>query len=190
MAYLTIEQLQDKGFLYLGQNVLISDKASIFNPELISIGNDSRIDDFCVISGKLSIGSNVHITAQCLIAGGLEGIYIDDFCAFAYQVKIFSQSDDYSGLTMTNSTVPSLYKKEIKKSINIGKHVIIGAGSTVLPGVNIGEGCSIGSMSLVNKDTNPWGIYFGSPAKRFKDRKTDLLSLEKKFIKAKFNDSI
>jgi acetyltransferase-like isoleucine patch superfamily enzyme len=37
-------------------------------------------------------------------------------------------------------------------------------------------------MTLVNKSTEPWGIYIGNPAKRVKERKKDLLDLEKQFL--------
>jgi acetyltransferase-like isoleucine patch superfamily enzyme len=53
----------------------------------------------------------------------------------------------------------------------------------VFPGVDIAEGCSIGAMALVNKSTQPWGIYVGNPAKRIKERKKDMLELENEFLK-------
>lgn len=182
MAYLTTEQLDEMGFESLGKNVKISDKASIYNADQIEIGDNSRIDDFCVISGRVKIGRNVHIAPLCLVAGGEEGITLSDFSGLAYQVQIFAQSDDYSGKTLTNPTVPSEYKKEYKKSVLLGKHVIIGAGSIVFPGVHIAEGCSVGALTLVNKSTEEWGIYLGNPAKRIKDRKKDLLVLEKDYL--------
>ena len=182
MAYLTTEQLHEMGFKSLGKNVKISDKASIYNADQIEIGDNSRIDDFCVISGRVKIGRNVHIAPLCLVAGGEEGITLSDFSGLAYQVQIFAQSDDYSGKTLTNPTVPSEYKKEYKKSVFLGEHVIIGAGSIVFPGVHIAEGCSVGALTLVNKSTEEWGIYLGNPAKRIKDRKKDLLALEKDYL--------
>ena len=51
MAYLTEFELKEMGFKRLGKNVKISDKASIYNADQIEIGDNSRIDDFCVISG-------------------------------------------------------------------------------------------------------------------------------------------
>ncbi|WP_240783029.1 DapH/DapD/GlmU-related protein [Escherichia sp. E2562] len=83
----------------------------------------------------------------------------------------FSQSDDYTGRTMTNPTIPKKFKKEIIKQVVIGKHVIIGTNSLVFPGVTIEEGCSVGAMTMVTKSTKPWGCYFGIPAKRIKERK-------------------
>ena len=46
MAFLSQAHLHAMGFRSLGQNVRISDKASIYDPEIISIGDHSRIDDF------------------------------------------------------------------------------------------------------------------------------------------------
>lgn len=190
MAYLSETQLREIGFRRLGKNVRISDKASIYNPELIELGDNSRIDDFCVVSGKVIVGQYCHITPMCLIAGGVPGILFSDFCTLAYGVKIFAQSDDYSGLTLTNSLIPKKYKNEIYQSVSVGRHVIIGAGSIVFPGVNIAEGCAVGAMSLVNRSTEPWGVYVGNPARRVKERKKDMLELEKKFLAEITNDSL
>jgi acetyltransferase-like isoleucine patch superfamily enzyme len=182
MPYLTNEELSMLGFKKFGNNVKVSDKASIYDAERIEIGDNSRVDDFCVLSGSLKIGRNVHITPQCLVAGGELGVIIEDFVALAYGVKVFSQSDDYSGLTMTNSTVPVHYKNELKAAVKIDKHSIVGAGSIILPGVTVAEGTSIGAASLVNKTTSPWYIYAGIPAKKLKKRKTELLALEKEYL--------
>ena len=182
MAYYSDEQLKSLGFKYLGHNVKISDKAAIYNADEIEIGDYSRIDDFCIVSGKVSIGKFCHVTPMCLIAGGTPGVYLSDFCTLAYGVKIFSQSDDYSGETMTNSLIPSEFKNEIFDPVYLEEYVIVGAGSTILPGANVREGCSIGAMSLLHKPTDPWGIYAGVPAKRLKDRNKNLKVLSEKFM--------
>lgn len=182
MGYLSSEEIAKLGFKSVGKDVKISDKAIIYDCEQIEIGDHSRIDDFCLISGTVVIGKYCHITPMCMIAGGRPGVYLDDFVTIAYGVKIYSQTDDYSGKTLTNSLIPKQYKKEILLPVNLNRHVIIGANSTVMPGVSIAEGCSVGAMSLVNKSTEPWGIYFGVPAKRMKERLRDLLTLEKLFL--------
>ncbi|PLY10511.1 MAG: O-acetyltransferase [Arcobacter sp.] len=184
MAYYTQDQLKQLGFKYIGENVKISDKASIYNHNQIEIGDNSRIDDFCIISGKIRIGRNVHITPMCLVAGSEKGIVFEDFTTIAYGVQVFTQSDDYSGKTLTNSTVPKEYKNEYKKEVILKKYTIVGAGSIIMPGVILEEGTSVGAMSLVLKSTEPWGIYIGNPAKRLKDRKTDLQELEKQYLKS------
>jgi acetyltransferase-like isoleucine patch superfamily enzyme len=188
MAYMTDKEMHGMGFKSLGLNVKISTKASIYDCNQIEIGDSSRIDDFCVISGKINIGCHVHLTPMCLVAGGEKGVLIGDFVTMAYGVKVFSQSDDYSGQTMTNSTVPGKYKNEYKDRVVIKKHSIIGAGSIVMPGVILEEGVSIGAMALVTKSTDSWSIYVGVPARKIKKRSKELLNLEADFLKN--NDSI
>jgi len=178
MSYYTEKELKNLGFKYIGKNVKISNKASIYNHDKIEIYDNSRIDDFCVISGKIKIGKNVHITPQCLVAGGEKGIVFEDFTTISYQVQVFTQSDDYSGTTMVNSTIPVKYKNEYKDPVKLGMFSVVGAGSIIMPGVTLAEGTSVGAMSLVLKSTDPWGIYVGVPAKRLKDRKKDLLQLK------------
>ncbi|MBC3345846.1 acyltransferase [Pseudomonas sp. SWRI196] len=182
MAYLNSVELQALGFKRVGKDVKISDKASIYNAESIEVGDYSRIDDFCVISGNVVIGRYNHITPMCLIAGGEPGVILEDFCTLAYGVKIFAQSDDYSGETLTNSLIPKKFKNEKFDAVQLKKHVIVGANSVIFPGVTVQEGCSIGAMTLITKSTDAWGIYVGAPARRIKERKRDLLMLEKIFV--------
>ena len=79
------------------------------------------------------------------------------------------------------------YKLEDKRSITIGKHVIVGASSLILPGVKIGEGTAIYAMSMVTKTTEEWSIYFGIPAKRIKSRSKEMLTYEEQLNKEKSN---
>ena len=182
MAFLKPDQLEEMGFKSLGRNVLISDKASIHNADRIEIGDHSRIDDFCVLSGSVKIGRNVHVALGCNVAGGEPGIEFGDFSGLAYSCHVFAQSDDYSGRSMTNPTVPSQYKREIKKAVRIGRHCIVGAASIIFPGVVLAEGTAVGALSLVTKSTEPWSIYAGNRAKRIGPRKKDLLDMEKAYL--------
>ena len=170
MAYYTQDQLSQLGFKSLGKNLKISDKASIYDYSNIEIGDNSRIDDFCVVSGNVKIGNNVHITPMCLIAGGVEGIILEDFVTIAYGVIIFTQSDDYHGGSLTNSTIPKKYKNEKKIKVLLKRHSIVGSGSIILPGVVLEVGVSVGAMTLVTKATDPWGIYVGIPAVKIRER--------------------
>ena len=182
MAYLDEEELTAFGFKSLGRNVRISTKASIYNPEAISIGDNSRIDDFCVVSGQVTLGRNVQVSIFCNIAGGKPGVTLEDFATLAAGCHVFAQSDDYSGRTMTNPTIPRRYKKEIMEPVSIGRHVILGTQSVVFPGVSVAEGCATGAHTVVNHSTEPWGIYVGSPARRIKPRDKGLLALEAAYL--------
>ena len=57
-----------------------------------------------------------------------------------------------------------------------------------MPNAHLAEGCSIGAMSLVTKSTEEWGVYVGIPAKRIRERKRDILMLEKQYLKEVYND--
>ena len=179
MALLTGQQLEDLGFKSLGENVRISDKASIYNAGNISIGNNVRIDDFVILSagsGGISLGNYIHIAAySSLIGAGL--IELLDFCNISSRVSIYSSSDDYSGETMTNPMVPESLKAVHHAPVLLCKHVIIGCGSVILPGVILNEGVAVGALSLINKNCQPFGIYAGAPARFIKNRSKDLLRL-------------
>lgn len=179
----TKQELDSMGFKSIGENVLISDKASIIGASRMNIGNNVRIDDFCILSagtGGIEIGDHVHIACYVSIVGKSK-ITIKDFAGISSRVSVYSSTDDYSGEFMTNPTVPDIYKNVINAEITLEKHAIIGCGSVILPGVTIGEGTSIGAMSLVNKDCEASHIYFGIPAKKIKKKSTKLFELEIKF---------
>jgi len=182
MGYLTENQVSDLKLKAVGKEVKISDRAVIYNPELVSIGDFSRIDDFCTISGIVKFGAYVHIAVCCNIAGGEAGVTFEDFTGLAYHSNVFAQSDDYTGATLTNPTVPDGLKNETKKPVIVKRHSIIGTASVVFPGVVIGEGCAVGAMSMVTQDTLAWSVYVGRPARRIGKRKTDLLELEKRLL--------
>lgn len=176
------DELKNLGLKAYGDNVLIGRNAILYTPEKLEIGNNVRIDDFCVLSGEIKLGNYIHISHFCGLYGGSQGITMEDYSGLSSKVTIYAVSDDYSGCSMTNPMIPSEYKPySMEKKVLIKKHAIIGSGSIVLPGITIEEGSSIGSMSLCTKDTLQWSINVGIPAKKIKDRKKDLLMLEEKF---------
>lgn len=184
MGILSREILEKMGFAAIGENIRISDRASFYNPSNITLGNNVRIDDFCVLSaglGGINIGNHIHIGVySSLIGAGM--IALSDFCNISSRVSIYSSNDDYSGMAMTNPTLPSQYTGVTHADVLLAKHVIIGCGSVILPGVILEEGVAIGALSLVAKKCEAFGIYAGNPARRIKERKQDLLALEKLFL--------
>lgn len=182
-SFLSAEEIKDLGFNHVGLNVLISRLASFYETENISIGNNVRIDDFCILSGRITIGNYIHVAAGCYLYGGEQGIELNDFVNLSSRIAIYAKSDDYSGATLTNPTIPDKYKQVVEAKVVLQRHVLLGTGCVVLPGVIIEEGVSVGSLSLINKSLPGWKIYAGIPAKPIKDRKKDLLILEQEFLK-------
>lgn len=181
--YYTENDLKNAGFRKLGKDIKIHSRSSIYGVENISLGDHVRVDDFTIIiaSGKVEVGSHVHIANHCYI-GATYGVVLEDFAGVAHGTKIFTASDDYSGEWLTGPTVPREFTAGTHGQVTVGRHAIIGAGSIILPGCSIGEGSAVGAMSLVNRNLEPWGLYFGIPAKRKKDRSKDLLALERRVL--------
>lgn len=181
-SFYSERELEELGVREVGKNVLISRKCSIYGAENIRIGNNSRIDDFVILSGKICIGDYVHISAGTYLFGGEAGIEVNDFIAVSAHCCIYAVTDDYLGFGMTNPMIPEEYRKVTQEKVTLEKHVIIGAGSVVLPGVHIAEGGAFGSMSLINKSTKEWKVYMGVPIKEWKERKK-LTEMEAMFRK-------
>lgn len=173
-SFLSREELSGIGFNKTGKNVLISRNASFYSPEKIIIGDNVRIDDFCILSGNIHIGSYVHISAYVALYGG-HSISIQDFSGISPRTTVFSASDDFNGDWLIGPMIPGNFRNIINGPVNIGKYVQIGAGNIILPNVSIGEGAVTGAMSLINKDLDTWHIYFGIPAKKKKERSKNLL---------------
>jgi len=184
MGMLPREAVELIGFAAIGENVQISDRASFYNPSKMSLGSNVRIDDFCVLSagsGGINIGNYIHIAVYSLLIGEGE-IVLSDFCNISSRVSIYSSNDDYSVSAMTNPTLPSQYTGITHADVLVSKHVIVGSGSVILPGITLEEGAAVGALSLVTKNCDAFGIYAGTPARRIKERKHDLLEIEKSFF--------
>jgi len=187
MAMLSRDAIEQMGFASVGENVQISDRASFYGTSRIVLGDNVRIDDFCVLSagvGGICVGNHVHVAVYSSLIGAGK-ITLSDFSNISSRVAIYSSSDDYSGATMSNPTVPSEYTGVTHADVYLGKHVIVGSGSVILPGVTLEEGVAVGALSLVSKHCEAFGIYAGNPARRIKERRRDLLDLEARFLNSK-----
>lgn len=182
MAYLSRKELESMGFAKIGEEVLISDKVSIYNPSKISLGSYVRIDDFCLISAGedgIEIGNFVHISCYATLIGKSK-ISIHDFVAISIKSTIISSTSDFSGEFIpqldTFSDLNNTYEdltSVISKPVVLETHTGIGAHSVILPGVTIGKGSAIGASSVVYESVNPWGIYIGNPV-RFVKKRSDI----------------
>jgi galactoside O-acetyltransferase len=141
-----MNQAYNVGLLKVGQDVTIWPQAKIVSPGKISIGDSVIIDDFVfIMSGKkTTIGSFVHIASFTSITGG--GVFVmEDFTTLSSGVRVFTGTDDYTGVCLTNSTVPHPYRMATRSFVFIKEHAIIGANTVILPGVTNGEGTSVGA---------------------------------------------
>lgn len=165
--YLTPKELSLVGFKFIGKDVLISNKCSIYNPGKISIMSHTRIDDFTILSAGegIFIGGNVHIAPFTSLRGQGK-ITIGDLVRLSSNVQVISSTDDFTG-----EVLPGDNLEIMSDNIVIERKAVIGSGSVILPGVIIGENSSIGALSLVKRSIPANEVWAGSPVKHIKTRK-------------------
>ena len=184
---LTQEEIQSLNFAAVGRNVRIHQSVEIYGHENIRIGDNARIDCFSLLSAGsagIEIGRNVHVAAGSFLFGGGGKIELADFCGLSSRVAIYTASDDYTDGFMTNPTVPERFRKVSCGDVVVSRHVIIGAGSIVLPGVHIKTGAAIGALTCVRNDVEEFEIVAGRGAltKVIGHRDRQLLDLEQQFL--------
>ena len=177
-SFYTKREISGLGFSSVGEHVKISKRAAFYGTENMSIGDNVRIDDFCLLSGKIKIGNHVHIAAGSYIFGGEAGVEMDDYTGISSRCIIYAVTDDFSGNALPHPTIPMQFRNVIQKKVVLQKHALVGTSVVILPGVIVGEGCAVGAMSLVNKSLPAWKICIGIPAKPVSQRSKKILQLE------------
>jgi galactoside O-acetyltransferase len=174
-------------FKYTGKNITIYPLARILFPENLSLGDETVIADFCFIYaiGKgIELGNFCHITEHGIIqAGGL--VKFGDFSSIGPRTTILASSDNYEGEGFHGLKIfGDKYRKVSNQDVIFGRHVQVGMGSIVMPGVILGDGCQIGAGSLVTKSMPAWTLCYGSPCKPIREYSKDkILRLEDEFLK-------
>jgi dTDP-4-amino-4,6-dideoxy-D-glucose acyltransferase len=184
VSYYSDDELRALGIAQFGQRVRISRKTSLYGCERMRFGNDVRIDDFAVLSageGGIELGSYVHVAVFSLLIGKGR-ITMEDFSGLSSRVSIYSSSDDYTGKWMTNPTVPDEFTGAKHADVRLGRHVIIGANSVILPGTVLEEGAAVGALSLVHGRCQAFTTYSGVPARKIATRQKRLLELEQALL--------
>lgn len=175
-SFYSSQELSTLRFKAIGQNVFVSRFVQFYGIENIEIGNNVRIDDFCILSGNIKLGNNIHISAYNALYGKF-GIEMEDYTGLSPRCTIFSATDDFSGNYLIGPMVDSTFTNVIGGNVLIKKYSQIGSNCVILPGVTINEGVAVGAMSLVLHDLEEWKIYKGIPAKFHKTRNNKLLDL-------------
>ena len=131
--------------------------------ELFSELTGKKVDDsfglfppFYTDCGKnITIGKNVFINACCRFQDQ-GGITIGDGSFIGHNITI---------ATLNHNFNPKRRADINPKPVKIGKNVWVGSDSTILPGVEIGDGAIIGAGSVVTKSVPENCIAVGNPAK-------------------------
>lgn len=169
------------GFASCGEDVTIYEFVRVVAAPHIAIGDHVIVDDFVFLDGgrRLDIGSHVHLAAYVSIMGGSTCV-VGDFAGLSAGTRVVTGSDRFDGSGLTGPTIPDDLRSVHRGVVTIGRHVLTGANTVILPDVTIGEGAVVGAGSVVTRDLPPWTVCVGSPARPVKDRPSErILELER-----------
>lgn len=158
-----------------GIDVFIHDTAILKYKEGILIGNHVAIDPYTVCSTQLYVGDYVHISSHVSIIGGSASkLILEDFSFLASGTRVVCGSEDYTD-GLIGPCIPKQYRKLKLTTVTLNRFCGCGVNSVIMPGVTMAIGSVLGANSLLTKDTEEWGIYVGSPAKKIGIRKKEFI---------------
>ena len=186
-SYYSRDELKELGLKSFGKNILISRNAKIYDPEKLSLKNNVRIDDFCILTGNINLGNYIHISPFCLLSGRYN-ISMKDFSGLSSRVSVYTANEDYvKGSSLTNPTIPIKMRKIESGPVLIEEHAVIGANSVILPNTSLEKGSILGAHSLAKGRYEKWKIYAGVPAKFIKNRPSKIIERDaKKLLEKKY----
>ncbi len=148
---------------------MIHDLADVHS---LSIGAGTRVWQFVVILSGAVLGRDCNICAHCFIEND---VFIGDRVTIKSGVQIWDgiylEDDVFIGpnVTFTNDVYPrSKIHQDIFPKTRVCHGVSIGANSTILPGLVIGEKSMVGAGSVVTKSIPPGEIWLGNPARFYR----------------------
>jgi len=134
-------------------------------PDSTNVWANTHISKGAVVGERCNIGENVYIG---------EGVIIGDGCkiqngALLYKgVEIGNKVFIGPGVVTTNDIFPQLSKEDwssrFRKTI-IESNVSIGANSTIICGIVLGQGSMIGAGSVVTNSVGWNTLNYGNPCK-------------------------
>lgn len=169
------EQYDTSQLASCGEDVFISANVEIRRPHLVRVGSHVAIDTGVYLTTAAEIGDYTHLSPYLTIIGGANSrLIVEDFVTIAAGSRLICGSDRFMGDGFTSVTVPEEFRDTVDSgTIRCSRFAGIGTSVVIMPNVTIGEGSVIGACSLVTKDTEPWTVYVGVPARPVKVRPRD-----------------
>lgn len=157
---------------------IVSANIRVRHPDLLEVGEDSIIDDFCYFSTQVRVGRCSHIASNCTIAGGKRFRFVlGDFSSLSAGVRVWCASDDFARdvVTIVPEGVVDPKEHVISGDVLLGDYTAVGANSVVMPDNRIPDGAVIGALSFVpaRSALQPWSVYAGIPVRKVGDRDKD-----------------
>jgi acetyltransferase-like isoleucine patch superfamily enzyme len=142
----------------------------------------TRISSTATIMNRKSLNIADHVWVwHYTILDATEGLIIGEGTQIGAWVGIFTHGSENAIRLLGKEFVHINNEERIgytRGSVKIGSYTFIGAKSVILPGIEIGNGCLIGSGTLVTKDVPDYSVVVGSPGKII----GSTLDIDRKFI--------
>jgi len=157
---------------------MIHETADVHPSAIIGAGtqiwNNAQVREGAIIGSNCHIGSGAHIGKGVLIGDNckilnnaclFEGVTLEDG-VFVGPGAIFC-NDSYPRAVHEDGAIIEA-EEWLPQHSYVASQASIGANATILPGVFIGIGSMIGAGAVVTKDTQPWRLYVGNPAREIR----------------------
>ncbi len=170
VRYLRMKKTLAAAYITHGENIFIGRSVRLYAPHHIRLGNNIRIQ------------SMVHIEANCTIG---------DYTALASRVALIGRLDhDFRVPGVPLNFAPWVGSAKLKgtsiqesEEVTIDEDVWVGHQSIVLTGARIRRGTIVAAGSVVVKDTEPYSIVAGVPARKVGERFTaDQIAIHERSI--------
>ena len=161
-------EIELERFRAIGENVIFERGAMVFHAEMISLGSNIYVGHYAILKGyhdaPMRIGDNTWIGQQCMFhsAGGLT---IGRNVGIGPGVQILTSQHVEAG-----RDIPILFGPVEKGPVVVEDDCDIGWGAIVLPGVTIGRGTVVGAGAVVTRDSAPYSVVAGVPARLLRTR--------------------
>lgn len=174
-TYINSNQYDYSKLKSIGEDTFISNNVEIRRPHLVSVGSHVAIDTGFYLTTQAIIKDYIHIAPYITCIGGENGkLIMEDFTTIAAGCRLICSGDHHLGEGLIGPTIPEKYRDNVTYgNITLNRFASIGTNCVVMPGITLAEGSVIGACSLVTKDTEPWTIYIGVPARAIKIRPKD-----------------
>lgn len=140
--------------------------------------NNYRISILRLFGAKIGKGCAIYPSARIWAPWNLQ---VGDYSCIGPYTDIYSMGKIIIGNNVTISQnavictgshdITSAHNELFTKAVIIQDQAWVCAYAKVMPGTTIAEGSVIGMAALITKNTQPWGVYTGNPARLIKERK-------------------
>lgn len=153
-----------------GDDCAVHSSCVLVRPDLLVLGSMVRIDPHTVISGKVHIARNSHISVGCMLMAGRESIRLGVNSNMSAYSRIYAESDDLSGRGQIGPCVHESTRHIHRGSVVMQDYTCLGPNAIMMPNSTLRWGSNLMAYSILLGDTEAEKLYQGVPAKYLKDR--------------------